>query len=258
LALRAQPVETSNASFEERFLLGHQAGPTFTRPEVQQLLSSLGTSVVAPESLASPEPRSRSEIAFSEPKGPAKMLKEFLTMPVKELLVSRAEAEPQLPPPSEALEAGPSEGPERAASPQMALVPGRHAEPLAERPPPESAIADSARGDRRDELAPAQERGAEPPVHRPAQVLAQHDPPAEPDGAPGQPTSLVPPSLWATGPQEPGPAPAAKDAELATEQVNRDTGELGERPSLRRQEPAATAAVVAGPRRIGMGRATWY
>ena len=263
--LRAQSPETPNVSFEERFLLDHKAGPTFTRPEVQQLLSSLQPSVTPEDSTGSTEatpgePHPRQQIAFSAPKGPAKVFKEFLRMPAKELLVSRAEAEPQVPGSSTPREAAPQ--PERSPDihteqpgQQMALVPGRAAEPLVERPPPEAAVSAPGRIDRPDERAPEQDRGAAPQVHTPAPALTQHDQPAVQEGTAG--SAPVQSSMDATRPQEPGPAPVAKEAKLATEQANRDGGERGQPRSLRNPEPAATADRPA-PRRIGTGRATWY
>jgi hypothetical protein len=157
-ALSAQPLETPNASFEERFSLDDQALPTFTRPEVQRLLLSLQPAAIAEDSTGSTEatpdePHSRSQIAFSKPKGPARVLQELLSKPAKELLVSRAEAEPRQPPSSSVQEAEPqaSRPPETPAEQmtgqQIGLVQGRNAEPLLERPPPEAAVPAPAQSD---------------------------------------------------------------------------------------------------------------
>jgi hypothetical protein len=154
-AVKAQPLVDPTATFAERFSLESRALPTFTRPEVQQLWSFLQPSATtavsaAPTGIRVAELPPRTQVIFAQPKGPAKVLKELLTTPVKELLVSRAEAEPeQLPSRSPVPEpVRPTGDPAGMQSAQgIASVPGRNADPVSERPPPETSVTDTALAD---------------------------------------------------------------------------------------------------------------
>lgn len=81
--------ERDHLSFEERFALEGPLAPTFTRPEVIELLSSL-------------QPETSGDITSAEDlleKRLVQVLRDLLNTPVEELLISRAEAGPDVPPP---------------------------------------------------------------------------------------------------------------------------------------------------------------
>jgi rare lipoprotein A len=160
----AQPTDDPDAGFEERFGLSGRIAPTFTRPEVIELLSALRPSAPSAEAAAPTMPADESyrsgALAIAEPKGPAKVLKDLLTTPIKELLVSRAEAGPEVPPPQDAAPAA------------TASVPVRAADPLAERPRADKVATVPA------PMPPAASEAAQPPPG------AQAGPPAEPASRP--------------------------------------------------------------------------
>ena len=137
------------------------------------------------------------------------------------------------------------------------MIPGRNAEPLVERPPPEASVPAGARSDEGSVPSPVQDPGAAPAAMAPPSELARQEPPArEPDmAAPSAAPAQL--SAQATQPQEPGPAPGPQDMASSTQPADRAAGEAREPPGIPRAEPQATAAIRTG-RRIGSGRATWY
>jgi rare lipoprotein A len=175
--LRSQSLNDAETGFEQRFAMEGWVVPIFTRPEVTELLSSLGPWPASVEEVASAEmhepdrPEPPASITIAEPKGPAKVLKDLLNTPVKELLVSRAEAGPDVPPPPEAQTNAPS--PTETAS-----VPVRAADPVAERPPAD--VVASAPGpialqaEPRPEVGSQPEQAPAPPA--PAQTIAAAEP----------------------------------------------------------------------------------
>lgn len=178
VALKAEPAKEFDLTFEGHFSLSQRVTPTFARPEVAELLSSLRPWASPDESAASAETKGDGlgpigRIVFAEPKGPAKVLKELLDTPVKELLVSRAEAGPDVPPPL-AQDTTASTSP-AAAAPGDASVPTRAADPVSERPPAANITA-----------MPGPSLGQEPVASRAraqAEAQAQHEPSAPRDVA---------------------------------------------------------------------------
>jgi rare lipoprotein A len=258
-AVKAQPLVDPTATFAERFSLESRALPTFTRPEVQQLWSFLQKSATtavsaAPTNITVAEPQPRTQIIFAQPKGPAKVLKELLTTPVTELLVSRAEAEPEQAP-SGSQE--PGRVPVRPAADlagmqsaqDIASVPSRNADPVSERPPPENAVTGTPLADQVATPRPEPD-GATAGQH----IAAERDETAHEQGT-------LPSRLEDVA--ETAAAPAGHPVDVARPQT-------GTAPSLARAEAGGTQANAASrasrpqamttgrSRRIATGRASWY
>jgi rare lipoprotein A len=159
----AQPVGDPEASFEARFSIDGRVAPIFTRPEVIELLSGVSSSAPSLDSIATAEPAADEAhgsepsraIIMAEPKGPAKVLMDLLATPIQDLLVSPAEAGPDV----ASLPA--AQDPARPADPptETASVPVRAADPLAERPAVEGIATMPAPGSA-PELTPAEEIAA--------------------------------------------------------------------------------------------------
>ena len=129
--IKAQLVDGDDGvTFADRYSINR--APTFTRPEVLDLLSRLGPAP-SPNTLTvehdAPgfEPRGPlSRIILAEPKGPAKVLVDLMNTPVAELLIPRAEAEPEVSPRAGEVPSAQATG--------TATVAAREAQPMAERP----------------------------------------------------------------------------------------------------------------------------
>jgi rare lipoprotein A len=119
-------------TFDDRFFIDGQIAPAFTRPEVMELFSTATplapNETVATEATTQYSPGPLSRMILAEPKGPAKVLKDLLNTPVNELLVTRAEAGPDVPPPPS------GQAPAELAATQPGAVMARAAEPISERP----------------------------------------------------------------------------------------------------------------------------
>ncbi len=243
VALKAEPAEEFDLTFEERFSLSQRVTPTFTRPEVVELLSSLRPWASPDEHAASAEIKGDGlgpvgRIVFAEPKGPAKVLKELLDTPVKELLVSRAEAGPDVPPPP-AQDVTASTGP-AAATPGGASVPARAADPVSERPPAENIAA-----------APGQSVGQESVASRTGaqnEAQAPHEPSARRDVALAP--AATPAKEKASTPDDSGRL--SRDVAASAKDEPRDgSRRIGE------ELPGATKTMRTA-RRLANGRAAWY
>jgi rare lipoprotein A len=182
--LSSQPIADADAGFEERFLMDERSAPTFMRPEVIELLASLPPFASSGQDVAAAphEPdwsADSSPIAMAEPKGPAKVLKDLLNTPVQELIVSRAEAGPEVPPPG----TGRAESGLPVATEEPASVPVRAADPVAERPPADrvasapAPIAVPAPEPRPEQLAVSPSDAPARPRPEPAPVVAAAEPP---------------------------------------------------------------------------------
>jgi rare lipoprotein A len=209
--LRSQPLADADVGFEERFLIEERSAPMFTRPEVIELLASLAPYAANGQDVASADPHEpdgstySGPIAIAEPKGPAKVLKDLLNTPVKELLVSRAEAGSNVPPP----ETGIAEPRPSGATAEAPPVPVRAADPVAERPP-----ADRVASAATPMAIPAPEPRPEQPATPPLEVAAA--PPPEPAQAmaAAEPPRAEPPS--ASRPEEVQNADAGQGRRIAT------------------------------------------
>jgi rare lipoprotein A (peptidoglycan hydrolase) len=143
VTLAQNPDAVDGITFEHRFSVDRSVAPTFTRPEVAELFSrglllrsealrAAANNGDKPTSEADGRSGPLSRLLLAEPKGPAKVLRDLLNTPVKELVVSKAEAETD-PPPAR-------EQPDRPASQSISTIPARSAEPTSERPPPQDEI----------------------------------------------------------------------------------------------------------------------
>ena len=139
VTLAQNPDAVDGITFEHRFSVDRSVAPTFTRPEVAELFSRgllLRSEALRAATNNGDKPTSEagplSRLLLAEPKGPAKVLRDLLNTPVKELVVSKAEAETD-PPPAQ-------EQPDRPASQSISTIPARSAEPTSERPPPQDEI----------------------------------------------------------------------------------------------------------------------
>lgn len=144
--LMAQPMDGADGvTFEERFSVNAGELPTFIRPEVMELFSvlPLGSEDVASGGMASEpfESGPLHQMIVAEPKGAAKVLKDLLTTPVQELLVSRAEAGPDVPPPPAPDEVASVSPSADAAPAETASVPARSPDPLSERPAGDEVVS---------------------------------------------------------------------------------------------------------------------
>jgi rare lipoprotein A len=221
----AQPADAADIGFEERFGVDGRVAPTFTRPEVVEFLAGLGPSPSIEETTAA-EPvdgtyRSGS-LTIAEPKGPAKVLKELLTTPLKELLVSRAEAGPEVPPPP----------PEAAPAPaDAAAVPVRAAEPLAERPPAEQVAA-----------APSPTPPAPPEPPAPAEPLPSPPVEAAPQAVPAQSLAAAPPAMREPRRAEPAPEARAETVQPKASALAANGRRIGAGRATWYQHPGRTAS----------------
>ena len=256
-AVKAQPIVADpTVTFADRFSLDSRAIPTFTRPEFQQLWSNLQPSAAtassaAPTDVTDDEPQTRSHITFAQPKGPAKVLKELLTTPVKELLVSRAEAEPEQPPSASqkpvSEPARPTADPAGTQSAQdIVSAPGRNPDPVSERPPPATTVTETARADsvatprpEPDVAAARREQG------RPSS--RQEDVAETSAAAAGPPLDVARPQTTS--------APSPVQANTGDNQAS-----VASRAPERRGTSGLRPETMTTPssRRIATGRATWY
>jgi rare lipoprotein A len=277
----AEPVEESYFDFEERFSLEHQAQPVFTRPAVQQLLSSLPASFEIAEAPAATDPpipdqQAGGPVSSVERKSPAKVLKELVTAPVKELLVSRAEAGSEDPPKQSASSSSqqaaadvprsrqPSPFRRRSLRPRWGLARARSRSNHGPVPPLRQPLTNRAGDNARSRAGPAGQEeplaravASTPDASRPGsenpsgQVATSQAIPSQAPAAPGSPSIAVPsPAEPARAQEEPARVAAATPRTSARP-------DAPERPRAARAEPQATAAVRVR-RRIATGRATWY
>ena len=239
-----EQTERDEPSFEARFQLGAPLAPTFTRPEIHQRLSAMYPFVFLMNSstlaeLPVPEGRPTNHIAFAQPKGPAKVLKELLNTPINELLVSRAEAGPDQPKPGVPEESAPTPNVAVAAVSENAPVPPRAAEPLSERPPAE--------------------RLATLPAAAPSPSVEQQ---LRPSPEPGALSS----ELIASAPPTPDPteAPPPSEQTASTRAPSSEAAQHGEHsaalasPRGKNPQHADTTGAVKGGLKIGRGYAAWY
>jgi hypothetical protein len=260
-AARAQsPNAADGVRFDDRFFVDGVLAPTFTRPEIAQVFSySHVSGSDASRSTAHDEDRDRalgplSRLLFSEPKGPAKVLRDLLNTPVKDLVFSRAEAESDV--------STPASGDGPATALEATSVPARVAEPTSERPLPETAITTPAPSAQAIEppqrIEPAEQQDAPSPVF-----------PASPQQLPSDPERGRPKQSEAAGqhpaPKQPGKA-AAPGPLLESEASPVGRAEKGraraEVPPTRVRQPrmrvkARKTGAKAGLH-IATGRALWY
>jgi rare lipoprotein A len=221
------PVDT----FEDRFFIDGQSAPTFTRPEVVELFATV-TPLAPNETVAFDEtshnaPGPLSRMILPEPKGPAKVLKDLLNTPVKELLVTKAEAGPDVPsPPS-----GQGSAELSASRQEPDAVMARAAEPILERPTGGDVTT-------------------MPPPRAAASIGEGGDLPSEP--APQHHAQL--PQQAAASPRAPERTEPLRPQTVPTEQGTRAEPQ----PARSTEVRGRPAANDMGPRRIGKGRAAWY
>jgi rare lipoprotein A len=251
--VRSEPVDAADGvAFDDRFLIDGQVAPTFTRPEVLELFATLTPSERVDDAITSAEanrdttPRTLGQMIFAEPKGPVKVLKDLLNTPVKELLVSRAEAGADVPSPVDG-----SVPPERPlltdSSLDPAVVPTRRANPVSERPPAEIAAAlPGAGASQVFEPVPAQDSG---PLENPAPQQLVSERPAEVSAAPApsEPPEVLTETRGTRVDQiAAAPQPAAPTDSAAPDVRNTSA-----------QAPVASATEPEGGE-IAKGPATWY
>jgi rare lipoprotein A len=223
--LRSQPIADADAGFEERFLMDERSAPTFMRPEVIELLASLPPFASSGQDVAAAphEPdwsADSSPIAMAEPKGPAKVLKDLLNTPVQELIVSRAEAGPEVPPPGN----GRAEAAPPAATDEPPAVPVRAADPIAERPPADRVAS-----------APA-------PIAVPA-----------PEPRPEQPAAIPPDASTRSRPEPPPTVATAEPPRAEPSPATSSEGERGTGGAQGRRIAAGRATWYQHPGRTASG-----
>ncbi len=251
---RAQPVDAADGvTFNERFFIDGQLAPTFTRPDVIDLFATLTPSRSLAEAGTSVEvnreqaPRTLGQLIFAEPRGPAKVLKDLLNTPVKELLVSRAEAGPDVPSPVDDA----VESPARTDAPPP-TVPARIPDPVSERPPAE-IVATTVPGTGVSQAPEPLSAQATPTQDGLGLQQTEPDGPMDVSAGP-PPTSDIPTSTRAAGVEQISAAPKEEKRSQPAARLERNALESRE---LREQRPAASATVRKG-RQIATGRATWY
>ena len=248
--LRAQQADVADdVTFDDRFFIDGQIAPTFTRPEVIELFSTPsrpGEQLSTSNDTATDytyQTGPLGQIIFAEPKGPAKVLKDLLNTPVKELLVSRAEAGPEVP------EAGASTVSQAGnATPGPASVLARAADPISERPTDADVASMTA-----PTTAQSIREGAVPPQDKADAQSEAADTPREVAAAP--PPQLEPervevrPERAASRPEK---AATSTRPMNAHESSSQSPGRRSSSAQVRSTQPLREG------RRIGTGRAAWY
>lgn len=276
---RAQPDASDGVTFDDRYFIDGQVAPTFTRPEVVELFSGSTRWTPRDETEAAADETQRTgsggSIAFAEPKGPAKVLRDLLKTPVKELLVSRAEAGPDGPPSQGAAAAPPQPG---NAPSEPTSVPARAADPLSERPrvaeappelPPTAAPPVEPHG---QDTGPPQAETVTPSA-TPDRAVEVAAPPAPPPAGGPVPTPNAPAAPSDATATAPGPAPeapavaqnqqpserpptAAQVPEVAPPAEHQGASKPAERSALRRPAKQPKTSGEAPPRRAARAMAS--
>jgi rare lipoprotein A len=233
----AQP-QRPGPVFDDRFQIGAPIAPIFTRPAVAQQLSALTPSQADPMnaiSVADEPTRPSRRIAFAQPKGPTKVLKDLLNTPVMDLLVPKAEAGDE--DSKAAQESAPTHAP---TVPMTAAVSPRAADPVAERPAAEDNVSTAGSGAAGPTAT--QDQSAPRPPSDFALVLP-------PDPTP--PQISAPETTASTG--TPAPAAHAEPSDQAAVRLP-DEHASETRTGERRIDRTGSAT----GQRVGRGYASWY